>query len=226
MVARADVRYMNRYATVAQIEDRMMESNHTRMPLVGDDLDDVVLPLLSGSILDGRVFRPDGKPAIGLAISAELPLIIVDSQRAGPSTGLPTKTEQSDLYLAVYGRNADAPMPVIAAATPTDCFDVAIESIRLATLKAARQGKLLLISPVTIFASGRCVATTMCTWAIGTSRTGILWSALSTPKLARLANTTATPTTTRVRVLRFITTSRETARGPGLNCRRPQPPNA
>ena len=71
--------------------------------------------------------------AIGLAISTELPLIIIDSQRAGPSTGLPTKTEQSDLYLAVYGRNGDAPLPVIAAATPTDCYDVAIEAVRLAT---------------------------------------------------------------------------------------------
>ncbi len=71
--------------------------------------------------------------AIGLAISTELPLVIVNSQRAGPSTGLPTKTEQSDLYLAVYGRNADAPLPVIAAATPTDCFDVAIEAVRIAT---------------------------------------------------------------------------------------------
>ncbi len=71
--------------------------------------------------------------AIGLAISTELPLIIIDSQRAGPSTGLPTKTEQSDLYLAVFGRNADAPLPVIAAATPTDCYDVAIEAVRLAT---------------------------------------------------------------------------------------------
>ena len=71
--------------------------------------------------------------AIGLAISAELPLVIVNSQRAGPSTGLPTKTEQSDLHQAVYGRNGDAPMPVIAAATPTDCFDVAIEAVRLAT---------------------------------------------------------------------------------------------
>ncbi len=71
--------------------------------------------------------------AIGLAISTELPLVVVNSQRAGPSTGLPTKTEQSDLYQAVYGRNGDAPMPVIAAATPTDCFDVAIEAVRLAT---------------------------------------------------------------------------------------------
>ncbi|HEY8518560.1 MAG TPA: 2-oxoacid:acceptor oxidoreductase subunit alpha [Gammaproteobacteria bacterium] len=70
--------------------------------------------------------------AIGLAINAELPLIIVDSQRGGPSTGLPTKTEQSDLYLAVYGRNADAPIPVLAARSPSDCFDVAIEAVRIA----------------------------------------------------------------------------------------------
>ena len=58
--------------------------------------------------------------AIGLAISAELPLLIIDSQRGGPSTGLPTKTEQSDLYLAVYGRNADAPVPVVAARSPSE----------------------------------------------------------------------------------------------------------
>lgn len=70
--------------------------------------------------------------AIGLAINAELPLIIIDSQRGGPSTGLPTKTEQSDLYQAVYGRNADAPLPVVAARAPSDCFDVAIEAARIA----------------------------------------------------------------------------------------------
>jgi 2-oxoglutarate ferredoxin oxidoreductase subunit alpha len=58
--------------------------------------------------------------------------VIIDSQRGGPSTGLPTKTEQSDLYQAVYGRNADAPIPVIAAATPSDCFEVAIEAVRIA----------------------------------------------------------------------------------------------
>ena len=69
--------------------------------------------------------------AIGLAISAELPLVVVNSQRGGPSTGLPTKTEQSDLYQAVYGRNGDAPMPVIASSTPGDCFYVAIEAARL-----------------------------------------------------------------------------------------------
>ena len=71
--------------------------------------------------------------ALGLAITAELPLILVNSQRAGPSTGLPTKTEQSDLYLAVYGRNADAPLVVLAARSSADAFDVAIEAVRLAT---------------------------------------------------------------------------------------------
>jgi 2-oxoglutarate/2-oxoacid ferredoxin oxidoreductase subunit alpha len=71
--------------------------------------------------------------AIGLAISTELPLIIIDTQRGGPSTGLPTKTEQSDLFIAVFGRNGDAPIPVIASRAPGDCFDVAIEAVRLAT---------------------------------------------------------------------------------------------
>jgi 2-oxoglutarate/2-oxoacid ferredoxin oxidoreductase subunit alpha len=70
---------------------------------------------------------------LGLAIATELPLIVIDSQRAGPSTGMPTKTEQSDLLQAVHGRNADAPLAVIAAATTSDCFDVAIEAVRLAT---------------------------------------------------------------------------------------------
>ena len=70
--------------------------------------------------------------AIGLAIATELPLVIVNSQRGGPSTGLPTKTEQSDLYQAVYGRNADAPIPVIATSSPGDCFDAAIEATRIA----------------------------------------------------------------------------------------------
>jgi 2-oxoglutarate ferredoxin oxidoreductase subunit alpha len=71
--------------------------------------------------------------AIGLAISTELPLVIVDIQRAGPSTGMPTKTEQSDLYQAILGRNGDAPLPVVACSTPADCFDVAIEACRIAT---------------------------------------------------------------------------------------------
>ena len=71
--------------------------------------------------------------ALGLAITCELPLIVVNSQRAGPSTGLPTKTEQSDLYQAVFGRNADALLPVLASSTPGDCFYTAIEAVRLAT---------------------------------------------------------------------------------------------
>ncbi|MBB4631869.1 2-oxoacid:acceptor oxidoreductase subunit alpha [Sphingosinicella soli] len=70
--------------------------------------------------------------AMGLAIMTELPLIIVNSQRGGPSTGLPTKTEQSDLYQAVYGRNGDAPLAVIAASSPSDAFDAAIEACRIA----------------------------------------------------------------------------------------------
>jgi 2-oxoglutarate ferredoxin oxidoreductase subunit alpha len=71
--------------------------------------------------------------AIGLAIMSELPLVIVNSQRGGPSTGMPTKTEQSDLYQAVYGRNGDAPLVVLATRSPSDCFEVAIEAVRLAT---------------------------------------------------------------------------------------------
>jgi 2-oxoglutarate ferredoxin oxidoreductase subunit alpha len=71
--------------------------------------------------------------AIGLAISTELPLVVVNSQRAGPSTGMPTKTEQSDLYQAVFGRNADSPVVVLASRAPSDCFETAIEAVRLAT---------------------------------------------------------------------------------------------
>ena len=71
--------------------------------------------------------------ALGLAVGVELPLIVVNTQRAGPSTGMPTKTEQSDLYQAVYGRNADSPLCVLSARSPADCFDVAIESVRIAT---------------------------------------------------------------------------------------------
>ncbi len=70
--------------------------------------------------------------AIGLAIMVELPLVIVNVQRGGPSTGLPTKTEQADLLQAVYGRNGEAPLPVIAASTPSDCFDSAFEASRIA----------------------------------------------------------------------------------------------
>jgi 2-oxoglutarate/2-oxoacid ferredoxin oxidoreductase subunit alpha len=71
--------------------------------------------------------------AMGLAVMTELPLVIVNSQRGGPSTGLPTKTEQSDLYQAVYGRNGDTPIPVIAARSPADAFECAIVACRIAT---------------------------------------------------------------------------------------------
>src|SRR5256885_15632862 len=70
---------------------------------------------------------------LGLAIATELPLIVIDSQRAGPSTGMPTKAEQSDLFQAVHGRNADAPLAVLAPASTADCFDIAIEAVRIAT---------------------------------------------------------------------------------------------
>src|ERR1041384_1871667 len=70
--------------------------------------------------------------AMGLAVMLELPLVIVDVQRGGPSTGLPTKTEQADLMQAVFGRNSEAPIPVIASSTPADCFNMAFEAVRLA----------------------------------------------------------------------------------------------
>lgn len=69
---------------------------------------------------------------IGLAVSLELPLVVVDVQRGGPSTGLPTKTEQSDLLQAMYGRNGEAPVPIIAPRSAADCFDAAIEAVRIA----------------------------------------------------------------------------------------------
>lgn len=70
--------------------------------------------------------------AMGLAVMLEIPLVIVDVQRGGPSTGLPTKTEQSDLLQAYYGRNGECPMPVLSTSTPADCFEVAYEAVRIA----------------------------------------------------------------------------------------------
>jgi len=69
---------------------------------------------------------------IGLAVSVELPLIVCDIQRAGPSTGMPTKTEQADLLMALFGRNGESPVAIIAPATPSDCFDTALEAVRIA----------------------------------------------------------------------------------------------
>ncbi len=70
---------------------------------------------------------------IGLAVSLELPLVVVDIQRGGPSTGLPTKTEQADLLQAMFGRNGESPVPVIAPCTPAGCFDAAMDAVRIAT---------------------------------------------------------------------------------------------
>lgn len=77
----------------------------------------------------GLALKSEG---IGLAVIAELPLVIVDVQRGGPSTGLPTKTEQTDLMQALYGRNGESPIAVVAASTPTDCFTMAFEASRIA----------------------------------------------------------------------------------------------
>jgi 2-oxoglutarate ferredoxin oxidoreductase subunit alpha len=82
---------------------------------------------------------------IGLGIMMELPMLIIDVQRGGPSTGLPTKTEQSDLLQVLYGRNGESPIPVIAARSPADCFDVAHEAWRVATR---------LMTPVFILSDG------------------------------------------------------------------------
>ncbi|GAB3498057.1 2-oxoacid:acceptor oxidoreductase subunit alpha [Nocardiopsis coralliicola] len=71
---------------------------------------------------------------LGLAVMTELPLIVVDVQRAGPSTGMPTKTEQADLLMAMFGRNGESPVPVLAPRSPADCFDIAIEAARIATV--------------------------------------------------------------------------------------------
>jgi len=70
--------------------------------------------------------------AIGLALSLELPLVVIDIQRGGPSTGLPTKTEAADLMMAMYGRHGESPLPIVAAYSPSQCFDAAIEAVRIA----------------------------------------------------------------------------------------------
>lgn len=83
--------------------------------------------------------------AMGLAVMTELPLIVVDVQRAGPSTGLPTKPEQGDLLMSMFGRHGEAPMPILAAASPSDCFDVTLEATRIA---------LKYMTPVMILSDG------------------------------------------------------------------------
>jgi 2-oxoglutarate/2-oxoacid ferredoxin oxidoreductase subunit alpha len=69
---------------------------------------------------------------IGLAVALELPMLVIDVQRAGPSTGMPTKTEAADLQTAMYGRHGESPLPVVAASTPADCFESALEAARIA----------------------------------------------------------------------------------------------
>ncbi len=85
---------------------------------------------ITSSAGPGIALKSEG---IALAAATELPLVVVNTQRGGPSTGLPTKTEQSDLMMSLYGRHGDTPMPVISTSTPTDCFEVAIEAVRIAT---------------------------------------------------------------------------------------------
>jgi 2-oxoglutarate ferredoxin oxidoreductase subunit alpha len=84
---------------------------------------------VTGSSGPGIVLKGE---AINLGVMTELPMVIVDVQRGGPSTGLPTKTEQADLLLAMYGRNSDSPVPIVAAASPSDCFYMAQEAVRIA----------------------------------------------------------------------------------------------
>ena len=84
---------------------------------------------MTGSSGPGLALKTE---AMGLALMTELPLVIINVQRGGPSTGLPTKTEQSDLFQAVYGRNGESPIPVVAARSPADCFDTAYEACRIA----------------------------------------------------------------------------------------------
>jgi 2-oxoglutarate ferredoxin oxidoreductase subunit alpha len=83
----------------------------------------------TGTSGPGLALKAEG---LGLAVMIELPMVVIDVQRAGPSTGLPTKTEQADLLMALHGRHGECPMPVLAAATPADCFEMAFEAVRLA----------------------------------------------------------------------------------------------
>ena len=94
--------------------------------------------------------------ALGLAVMVELPLVVVDVQRAGPSTGMPTKNEQADLLQVMFGRNSDSPLPIVAPATPAECFDMAIEAFRIA---------LRYVTPV-VFLSDAFLATGAEPWRI------------------------------------------------------------
>ena len=93
---------------------------------------------------------------VGLAVSLELPLLIVDIQRGGPSTGLPTKTEQSDLLHAMFGRHGEAPVPIVAAKTPSHCFEAAIEAARIALVTGRRSTCSLTVTSPMDLSLGAC----------------------------------------------------------------------
>jgi 2-oxoglutarate/2-oxoacid ferredoxin oxidoreductase subunit alpha len=122
--------------------------------------------------------------ALGLAVMLELPLVVVNVQRGGPSTGLPTKIEQSDLLQAVYGRNGECPVPVIAANSPADCFDCAIEAVRIA---------VKYMTPVILLSDG------------GIGNAAEPWLIPSVADLPRIPRSTTSPATSR-------TTARTTSR--------------
>lgn len=116
-------RYKNYNVRTFQAEDEIAAICSTIGASYGGNL------AVTGTSGPGMALKTE---AMGLAAMLEIPLVIVDVQRGGPSTGLPTKTEQSDLLQAVYGRNGECPMPVIAAKSPSDCFEAAIEASRIA----------------------------------------------------------------------------------------------
>ncbi len=116
-------RYKNHDITTVQAEDEIASIGIAIGASFGGSLG------ITGTSGPGLALKGE---ALGLALVLELPLVLINVQRGGPSTGLPTKTEQSDLMQAMYGRNGDAPLPIIAASTPGDCFDVAYEACRIA----------------------------------------------------------------------------------------------
>ncbi len=115
--------YKNFGVKVLQAEDEIAAMGATIGAAYGGSL------ALTGTSGPGLALKSE---AINLAVMTELPMVIVDVQRAGPSTGMPTKTEQGDLLQALFGRNGESPIPVLASATPADCFDVAFEASRIA----------------------------------------------------------------------------------------------
>src|SRR5665648_928248 len=101
------------------------------------ELLDVQYHVKPAALRPGTYRNVDGTTATALgliaaSVTSGLPMVIIDVQRAGPSTGMPTKPESSDLLMALYGRHGESPLPVIAAATPAHCFDAALEAVRLA----------------------------------------------------------------------------------------------